>query len=348
MLCSFADKAIMTKAMSMYGRRLRTEDYMELLHKKSVHDIAAYLKDTSGYHHISAEIQPSTIHRGQLEMLLRKERFARYLRLLHFDNSNPRESFYGYCIKRIEAEQILQMIQLLNANRAEEFIVQYPAFFDRYSKVDLMAMAKVRSFDGLLQVLQGTEYEPLLSQCRPKQGEKIDYTACEVSLMSHYYEHIEGMIDQKFHGKTKKHLHEIFQIHLELCNVVTVYRLKKYFPDAPPEFVARCILPIWKRIPPKQLDRMIHTPSAEAFLDEIAHSPFSKLIGSDDFTFIEYSTSQINYRVNKRFLRFATDAPTAFSAYLTLCDIELANVTAIIEGVRYDIPPSEIKKMLIL
>ncbi len=349
MMSSFADRAIMTKAMSMYGRRITTEQYMELMHKKSVGDIAAFLRDTPGYRNALEGIQPSTIHRGQLEMMLRKERFARYLRLLHYDSSPPGDSYYGYLTKQFEIDQILQMIQLLNAGNPEQFISRFPAFFEKYSVLDMLRLAQVRNFDELVQALRGTDYEKLLMQCRPAAGdEKIDYTNCEITLMSYYYEHVEEIIDRKFHGKTKKQLHELFQINVELFNVITVYRLKKYFPETPPEFVRKCILPIWKRIPQKQLERMVHAPTADAFIDEIVHSPFNKLIGSDDFTYLEYKTGEIVYRAGKRFLRFATDAPTSFTAYMYLCNIELTNITTIIEGVRYGVSPSEIKRMLIL
>lgn len=347
MLTSFSNKAIMTKAMSMYGKRMTNEQYMELLHKKTVAEIAAYLRDETGYSEALKGIQPTAIHRGQLEILLRKERFSRYLRLIHYDNSRN-DSYYRYLIIEIEIEQILQMVQLLNSNRAEEYITQYPAFLEHSSRVNLMELAKVRSFDDLLRVLGDTPYGKLIMQCRPLGDELIDYTKCEVILMSYYYQHVEDIIDQSFRGKTRVHLHEIFQTHLELINISTVYRMKKFFPEIKPENIAKCILPVWKRIPQKELDRLIAAPTAEDFLAEIAASPFAKFVGSDDFTFIEYSTSCINYHMSRRYLRFATDAPTVFTAYMSLCRIELGNITTIIEGVRYGVPPSEIKKMLIL
>ncbi|WP_312642951.1 V-type ATPase subunit [Hydrogenoanaerobacterium sp.] len=347
MLKSFSDKAIMTKALSMYGKRITNEQYMELMHKKTVAEIAAYLRDTAGYSEALSGVQPTAIHRGQLEILLRKERFSRYLRLMHYDNAQ-RDSYYHYLIMEIEIEQILQMIQLLNSNRAEEYITQYPAFLERSTRVNLMELAKVRSYDGLLHVLGDTPYGKLLLQCRPLGGELIDYTKCEVVLMSYYYQHVEDIIDHSFHGKTRLHLHEIFQTHLELLNISNIYRLKKYFPETKPEQIAKCILPVWKRIPQKELDRLIAAPSAEEFLKDIAASPYAKFVGSDDFTYIEYTANCINYYMCRRYLRFATDAPTVFTAYMALCRIELNNITTIIEGVRYGVPPSEIKKMLIL
>ena len=347
MLSSFSDKAIMTKAMSMYGKRITEEQYLELLHKKSVAEIAAYLRDETGYAAALSGIQPTAIPRGQVELLLRKERFSRYLRLIHYDN-NQKDSYYRYLVMEVEIEQILQMVQLLNSGRAGEYIVQYPGFLGHITSFDLMALARVRSFDDLIAVLADTVYGRLLLNCRPRAGQPISYTRCEVILGAYFYKHIEDVIDQNFRGKIRLHLHEIFQTHLELLNIGTIYRIKKYFPQTPREKVVKCIYPMWKRIPEEELNRMLDAVTAEEFLDAVAASPYSRYVGSDDFTFIEYHTDCINYHMSRRFLRFATDAPTAFTAYMSLSRIELSNLTTIIEGVRYGVAPSEIKKMLIL
>lgn len=347
MLACFSSKAIMTKAMSMYGRRITTEQYMELIHKKSVAEIAAYLRDTTGYAQALLGVQPTAIHRGQLETLLRKERFSRYLRLIHYD-ATRRDSYYHYLKYEIEIEQILQMIRLLNAGRAEEYVTQYPAYLQHSITLNMMELAKVRNFDGLVDTLVATPYAKLMMQCRPVTGEQIDYTSCEVALMSYYYKHMEELIDSSFRGKTRAHLHNIFQTHLELINIGNIYRLKKFFPGTPAQTVAKSILPVWKRIPDCELGKLIAAPTAEDFLSAVAQSPFAKYVGSDDFTFIEYSTKCITYHMSRRYLRFATDAPTAFTAYMAMCRIELTNLTVIIEGVRYGVDPSEIKKMLVL
>lgn len=348
MLDSFSSKAIMTKAMSMYGRRLTEEHYMELLHKKSVAEIAAYLLASPGYGKALSGIQPTAIHRGQLELMLRKERFSRYLRLIHYDHAGSK-SYYHYLIYEIEIEQILQMVRQLNAGSPQDYITQYPAYLQHNSmRFDMMNLAKVRTFDELLAVLAPTPYGKLIMQCRPIVGEQINYTKCEVILSSYYYKYMENLIDTSFRGKTRAHLHDIFQTHLELINIGNIYRLKKFFPETPSEIVAKSILPVWKRIPQAELDRIIGAPTAEAFLEEVASSPYSKFVGSDDFTFIEYSTDRIDCHMSRRYLRFGTDAPTAFTAYMSMCRIELANLTRIIEGVRYGLAPAEIKKMLIL
>lgn len=347
MLDGFSSKAIMTKAKAMYGKRLTAEQYKELVHKRTVAEVAEYLRSETSYADALSSIQPTEIRRGQLENLLSKSFFDRYNRLLAF-NTAPDSGYYRYIIKQLEVEQLLQMIRLLNSGRADEYITQYPEFMDKYAGFSLMGLAKVRSFDDLLALLAGSPYQSILMRCRPRVGEMIDYTACEMAMMNYYYTDIERIIDASFTGATKRELHEIFDTTIELKNITTVYRLKKYFPDATEQYIKSCIMPRWNRIPERVLDSLIACRDAEEFIKKLTSSPYARFLGSKDYVFIEYSGLRIRYNMCKRYLRFAASAPTAFTAYMVLCEIESANITCIIEGIRYQIPAAEIEKLLVL
>ena len=90
MLSNFSDTAILTKIRAMYGNRLTPQDYTELLHKQTVGDVAAYLKNQTHYRDVLAQTQESQVHRGQLEHMIHMELFQQYQRILRFCKSgNP-------------------------------------------------------------------------------------------------------------------------------------------------------------------------------------------------------------------------------------------------------------------
>lgn len=347
MLASFSSKAMMTKAKALYGKHITNEQYEELLHKKTVNEIALYLKDNTRYRTAFEGVTLGAMRRGQLESLLHRERFDEYSRLLRYDPSSKGESYYQYLEMQVEVQQILQMIRLLNSGNTQEYITQYPAFLASKACFSFLALANVRSFDDLLEVLQNTPYAKVIMHFRPAADGKIDYTRCEVALRSYYYTHLEQLIDRYFRGRVKRQLHEITQTHIDLINVTTIYRLKRFFPHVDGEFIRSALLPAWKRIPEKELDKLIEAPDADSFIQLLSRSPYASYLGSEDFLFIEYHTESIRYHLNKRYLRFAVDAPTAITAYMVLSEIELNNIITIVEGVRYELPPEEIEKMLI-
>ena len=346
MLASLSSKAIMAKAKAMYGKRLTKEQYKEMMYKKTVAEVADYLRSETAYADDLSTIVPSTIHRGQLENMLQKVYFDHYNRLINF---TPLEDsgYYSYLIRQVEINQIMKMIRLLNSNRAEDYITQYPEFMDRYASFNLMHLAKVRSFDDLLAVLKSSHYEALLMKFRPVGDAPIDYTACEMSLMGNYYLTVELAIDKSFTGKTKKDLHEIFDTIIELKNITSIYRLKKYFPNASYEYIKSHLLPRWNRLPQRTLDELIRTKDSAEFIKKLTASPYARFLGAKDYVFIEYSASCIRYNMCKRYLRFSTEAAVAFTAYMVLSEMEFANIACIIEGIRYQISPTEIEKLLV-
>ena len=84
MLGSYSQNVISAKARSMYGKRLTDKDYTELTRKRSVSEVAGYLKNETAYRTCLASINESLIHRGQLEQILRTELFNRYAKLCRY------------------------------------------------------------------------------------------------------------------------------------------------------------------------------------------------------------------------------------------------------------------------
>ena len=72
-----AHYATITKIRTQYGKRLSRADYEELLSKKSVVEATEYLKGSTMYSKALANIDASTVHRGYLEMILRRNLFDR-------------------------------------------------------------------------------------------------------------------------------------------------------------------------------------------------------------------------------------------------------------------------------
>lgn len=349
MLTSFSNNAITAKVKAMYGKRLTEEQYRELAREKSMADVVKYLKENTAYSEILSTVQPTMIHRGQLENLLQRDRFLRYLRLMHF-NQDVNNDLYRYIIHEFEIQQILQMIRLLNSNRPQEYITMLPSFIGKHSCYDFMELANVRTFDDLLKVLVKTPYRAILLPFKPAVNESIDYTACEMALYAYFYKNLSDLIDKNYKArpKVRKQLHEIINVRIELTNITNIYRIKRYYPDVDLDYLKKCLLPGSSRISAKQMAILLEAEDDKQFIKMLSQSSYAKYFGDDDFKFIEYRTDCIRYNLNKRYLRYATDAVTAFIAYMVLTAIELNNITNIIEGIQYGTPTSDIEGLLIL
>ena len=72
---NFAGNAIIAKAKTLFGYRLRAKDYEELSRFNSIPDVIGYLKKNNKFSNTLSNALEYSMHRGQLEDLIKKSYF---------------------------------------------------------------------------------------------------------------------------------------------------------------------------------------------------------------------------------------------------------------------------------
>lgn len=337
--------AMAAKAKAMYGKHLKSDDYTELLRKKTVQEIAGYLKNETAFKSVLQGINEFAIHRGHLEMLIRQTFYLDFLELIRYGQSN-KDHFYEYGVLMIEMKQILMTIRLLSETDKTNQIAQLPIFANRMISFDVEKLIKVNTFDELLMVLKNTPYYNLLKPLKPRSILDIDYANFEVVLKSYYYKRVYEIIDHEFTGKDKQDIKDLFDTQIELENITKIYRLKKYYNSSPIE-IKKVLNPTYKKIQKKVLDEWIDTKDAHAFLLAVNQNAYDIPTDLKEFQYIEYQTDAIMFDLNKRLMRFSTNPNIILVSYLSLLEIEIRNIIDIIEGIRYKVDNDKIAKLLI-
>lgn len=345
MLTSFSSNAITAKARAIYGRRLKNGNYAELLRKRTVSEVAAYLKANTSYSQSLKGINELHVHRGQLENLLNRSRFEKYSSLCHYDFTKDK-GFYRYGISNVEISIILKAIMLLNSGSPQNIIINLPSFMKEYACFDFMSLSKIKNFDDLLSVLEGTQYKNVIKGFSAPNG-SINLNGCELALNTQYYKMIFGLIDKFYKGKTKKELYEIVLIEIELRNLTLIYRLKRYFKRSSTEIRLQ-LLPFHYKLNAASLDALLNSSNRQEIIDNMKLHTYNSKMKDIDFNYIEDYTKRLRYIINRKLMRFSSNAPIAFYALMSLNQIEIENIITIIEGIRYEDSPSEIRKLLIL
>lgn len=334
----------------MYGNRLRKEDYEELLRKKTVGEIAAYLKTETDYESSLKNVYENRIHRGQLENLINTHIFKKILKLLKFSQLT-KDEFYMSNIIHEEVDVILSSLRSLVPEKFEDIettslVQEIPFYLSDYISFSLDKMVDLKDYQQLLKAVEKTPYYDILKQNEPLGEEKIDYTVIERELTSYYYKNIFGVIDRMFKGSQKKKLDDIYRTQIELSNIIKIYRFKKFFKVTNAE-IKKSMLMVNSRMNSSKLDELIALPTAEDVLKALENSKYQIFSDEQDYVFIEYYAEKIQYNLAKRYMHFSIETPLIFTSYVILLQTEVQNLTNIIEGIRYDIPMSDIEKMLI-
>ena len=345
MLSNFSSNALLAKARAMYGRRLTKQNFTDLLNCQSVSEVTHYLKNDTDYSATLAGINETEIHRGQLEARLKQRIFEDSASLCRYELSVG-EHFSWYLIARNEIDQILHSLMLLNAGTPEEYIFSMPRFLVKHTKINLTALSRIKTYEDLLDAVGHTPYRKILEPFRPISGLTCNYTGIENALYAYLYKNIFLLIDQYTHGETTRQLKQIFQSYIDLYNFVRIIRLKQFY-HAGVDFIRSSLLP-YGTISEKHLSDLISAETQEEMVAAMKRTTVGKkcLKLELDKQYIDNITTRVQYLTCRRDIRFSTHPSVVMLSYIFLRQIELSDIITIVEGIRYQLPSTEIAKML--
>lgn len=343
MLSSFSSNAILAKARAMYGQRLKTEDYRALLACKTVGEVAGYLKSQTAYGSILAGINEIEVHRLQLETKLRQKLFDDYAALCRYEISVG-EHFSQYLITRTEIEQILHSILLLNADMPEEYLFSMPMYLSRHTRIDLSSLSRIKSFDDLLSALAHTPYRALLEPFRPAENDRLHFTEIENALYTYLYGNVFQVIGRYMKGEAARQLTELFDSYIDLLNYVRILRLKFTYRSGT-DFIRSTLFP-YGAFRKKLLNEVLAAESKEQIDAALAKTSIGRQIAKTEYNYVDEIPNRVKYKTCRRDIRFSTHPSVVMMSYIFLTQCEIYDIITIVEGIRYQLPPDEIEKLL--
>ncbi|MFA5698042.1 MAG: V-type ATPase subunit, partial [Candidatus Izemoplasmatales bacterium] len=344
-MIAFAGNAIVAKAKSIYGKRLMASDYEAMIKMKTVPEVAAFLRNHPKYAEILRDISVDSIHRGQLEALIKKNAFNQTLRLIKFVQIKDSDFFRLNLVQR-EIDIILEILRSMISESFDTAISDVPYYMKQNSSFDLFQASSSKSIDELANNLQKTPYYTVLKPYMAVANHDIDYVQIEHDLELYYYDLVFQRIQENYHGKLRKELETIYLTRIELENIIKIYRLKKFY-HADFGTIKNTLIHKYSRIEEKKLDEIIALPNPDSILIYLDKSEFQRFSDDKEYIYVEYYVEKINYNLAKRYMYFSGSVPKVYTAFLILSEIETENLTNIIEGIRYQLTDVEIKKMLI-
>lgn len=337
-------EAIVAKARAIYGRRLTSEDYKNLLYKNNISGIVDYLRSTPRYRKSFANVNEAQIHRGQVEQTLSKYVFELYLRLCRFMSAD-KDSFCSYLIRESEVKQIISALMYIKAGSKDGYLLEMPAYMLKYLSFDMMKLSKAQTYSQVLTVLEGTPYDKLL---KPLLSSKdADLEECSVVIYGWFLKWAFKAIERDYKGEEAKSLKEIFLRQSDLSNIMMCYRKRSLFNEDT-EQIKKSLRDSHYRVTPAMIDEILARPDADTQLLALLKRVYFKDKIPYDKENLEIAVRRYNYSFCKKQLCFSQNGTMSLYALIGLCEVERSNLQKIIEGTRYNRPPAETEKLLIM
>ena len=123
--------------------------------------------------------------------------------------------------------------------------------------------------------------------------------------------------------------------------------MKTYF-QADADTIRANLLPSGHTIPPKILDRMLEASSPQEVLSLFYSTPSGRMLPETQRALIHDLHHRVPYFNARHHMHYSIHPMVVLISYILITEVELDDIINIIEGIRYNLSPEEIKPMLVL
>ena len=337
--------AVNTKIRALEKDFLKREDYLNMIQKKSVVDVAHYLKENTSYGKLLSEINIDNISRRDLEDILKNNMIKNMDKLIYYFRDDYKELIRSLYIK-YEIEDLKILSRSIFNGKDLETIEKPLSFLGKYSRVDPKILFKSKTNRDLIYSLKGSEfYEFLIPLVNGKRENRFRF---EMALDMGYFSIIQSR-KLKISREDRKILKKWEGLLADLYNIQWVYRGKKFYSLSPEELLNYTIN-FGDKLTFKKRKAMCYTKNLEELYKMITNTIYGFLFKKEEMSRDIYMERRIN-----RFMYYklkALDRQFSLSIIQTIdyvwsFEFEIRDIISILEAIRYDIPSEEARKFLV-
>lgn len=342
MLGMFKYGDLSTKIRGMKGKMLSSYDYEQMMLKRNVNEVALYLKNNTYYKDALSNLTNNDVHRGQLEVLLYRAVVTDALKIAkHLTGAEKK--IYRYIYRKLETEDVKKMLRTLQMGQKLSELDRSTLFVSRYSKIDFNLSLEATTITALVESLKGTNFYPIL---RPLINEKggMDIFTAEMVLDLYYYQKTAKQVKKMATGKDKELLENLFGLEADFKNIFWIFRARKYY-NLSKEMIHRYMIPYNYKLNNEVLNEMIEAMDMNGILKLIDQTYYGKII---DFREDKVELQFLSYmhKIQQRSMRTEPFSIAPIIGYMYLKELEVLNITNIVEGIRYGVEPDKIHEYL--
>jgi len=337
--------AVNTKIRALEKDFLKREDYLNMIQKKSVVDVARYLKENTSYGKLLREINIDNISRRDLEDILKNNMIKNMDKLTYYFRDDYKELIRSLYIK-YEIEDLKILSRSIFNGKELETIEKPFSFLGKYSRVDPKILFKSKTNRDLIYSLKGSVfYEFLIPLVDGRRENRFRF---EMALDMGYFSIIQSR-KLKISREDRKILKEWEGLLADLYNIQWVYRGKKFYSLSPEELLNYTIN-FGDKLTFKERKAMCYTKNLEEFYKMITNTIYGFLFKKEEISRDIYMERRIN-----RFMYYklkALDRQFSLSIIQTIdfvwsFEFEIRDIISMLEAIRYDIPSEEAMKFLV-
>lgn len=332
--------AINSKLHTRKKTLLTREDWNKVLNYTAVAQFTEFLKKRYGYSVHLEQSKIEDVHRGELEVILKRYVVYEIEKMIHYF-SGPYKDF----IKTLLLQYDIYDLQLiLRAIAREENINDLQRHFVHSSHNTKVAYDKLIASGSVAQFVEGLKGTVFYEDLKTMTQEDVMKREFHMEMKLHilYYKLLMKKA-KKLTPSDYEVVKKIIGLKIDCLNIQWIYRATKYY-DISREEIMVYSLP-GGNISYNSLKKLVYAKSFNEFERKV-----EKYLGADVFnrqgdTLLEKCMDTIIYKsIHKVNEENSIALPLR---YIFVLQIEIEDLIAVTEGIRYGLDQDEIKKYLV-
>ncbi|MDV3429015.1 MAG: V-type ATPase subunit [Bacillota bacterium] len=325
--------ALNTKIKALQGKMLTESQYNGLLKTKNYYEALKYLKENTYYSEALKDINILDIHRGDLEIILKKYYVDIFFKLNHFVKGNFKEMLQLLFLQ-LQIEDLKVIFRAKYVDKKEDIrhlLITYGSPMNQIPYDELIAEKNMEALSKKLKDRKLFKHiPPLLFNFNNESLFRL-----EMALDFEYFSAVRKFI-KTMDEDNGEILREINGSIIDMLNVQWIYRGRHYYKLSPEELFNYTIYK-GNKINSCMIRKLCYAKDDDEFYSLISGTVYGSIFvnarGKDYL--IEKET---NTFIKKQLSRYRSTGKLNISltlSYIQLMEIELRDIISIVENKRY-------------
>lgn len=325
--------ALNTKIKALEGKMLTEEQYQGLLKTKNYFEALKFLKENTNYSEALKNINIMDIHRGDLEIILRKYTVDIFFKLNHFVKGNFKE-LLQLLFLQLQIEDLKVIFRTKYVEKKDDITHLLITYNSPMNDIPYDELILEKNMEVLSKKLKGRKLFKHLAPLLPNL-DKESLFRLEMTLDFEYFSAVRKFI-KTMDEENGEILNKINGSMIDMLNIQWIYRGKSYYKLNPAELFNYTIYDGYK-VKSEMLRKLCYAKDINEFYDLVSGTIYGSvfnnargrdyLIGKEIDTFIRKQLSK--YRSAGKLNISLT------LSYIQLMEIELRDIISIVENKRY-------------
>jgi V/A-type H+-transporting ATPase subunit C len=334
---------LITKTKAMGAQLLTESELHQLAERTTVSEVVSYLSDHPGYDHIFDQWEGEW-NRGQAESVIRNSLYEEFKKLYQFSDLDQREGL-TFVIWRYEADILKFCLRCIYHNIDELANYQPNEFITKHIHLPISELKRCSDMPDFILRMQNTPYESVFLPTNESTADSHGIFTQRIDIS--YYERSYRSLKRIRNSDLKELVRTILGTQIDWLNIMWIYREIRFYRRSPSAIYAS-LIPITYRLKSSEVQQMVRVTEVRELIELIGNTTYFKgktalLEMEDEISYQKIIRRMYSYVVHKYPYSLAP-----VLKYIHEKEQEIERVTTIIEGIRYQLPPKEIRDLILI